>query len=246
MNYEHFCQLTQERTKTFEQCCNDPMMLTSPTNNPYWETIKTLPGEEDLFDGRWQPKQWMFTPTGHITRRRDELVKNYSWAIPDPVSLQFVAEHSQGRIVEMACGTGYWLWQLSQLGIDCVGYDKYPPHLSANNEWHRPLDDNYMPTGENGICHFDIQSGMPENLEQHSDRTLFLCWPPYESSMATECLKHYHGKRVIYIGEGQGGCTADDIFHEMLSQEWEEVADHRPVQWEGIHDWITVYDRVGK
>lgn len=40
-----------------------------------------------------------------------------------------------------------------------------------------------------------------------------------------------------------GGCTADDEFHDALEQEWEEVASHRLIQWEYIHDWVYVYER---
>ena len=48
--------------------------------------------------------------------------------------------------------------------------------------------------------------------------------------MAARCLEHYTGQRLIYIGEGDGGCTADDQFHQMLEEHWEEVENHRGIQ----------------
>lgn len=144
----------------------------------------------------------------------------------------------------MGSGTGYWAWQLSQLGVDVLAYDAYPPALSTENYHHCPRNENRELTGEHGNSYFPVQTGTPEILAQHADRTLFLCWPPYDEPMAAECLQHYAGNRLVYIGEGDGGCTGDDAFHEMLEQEWEEVASHRLIQWEGIHDWATVYDRV--
>jgi hypothetical protein len=55
-------------------------------------------------------------------------------------------------------------------------------------------------------------------------------------------LDHYIGNRIIHIGE-HFGCTADDEFFERLESGWDEVASHRPIQWFGMHDYITVYER---
>lgn len=242
-NAEYYHQLMTARTKTFEQACKDPALLTSPTINPYWDIIKSLPGEEDAFERGWQPKNFWVDQNGNTSMQREQLVRDYAWAIPDPVTLQFIVEHAQGRIVEMGAGTGYWSWQLSQFHIDVIAFDVYPPHTSTENYYHCPRDNNRQPTGETGKSYFDVQPGTPEILTQHADRTLFLCWPPYEEPMATECLKHYQGNRLIYIGEGDGGCTADDEFHQTLDNEWEEVASHRPIQWEYIHDYVCVYER---
>jgi hypothetical protein len=30
---------------------------------------------------------------------------------------------------------------------------------------------------------------------------------------------------------------------DALERDWAETVDHRPVQWFGMHDWVTVYDR---
>lgn len=244
-NAEYYYQLMTAHTKTFEQACKESVMLTSPTDNPYWEIVKSLPGEDWDFLGGWQPKNFWVDQNGNAKMQREQLVRDYAWAIPDPMTLQFIVEHAQGHIIELGAGTGYWAYQLSQFHIDVVAFDVHPPHASGKNYYHCPRDSQAGElTGEVGKSYFDVQTGTPEILTQHADRTLFLCWPPYESSMATECLKHYQGNRLIYIGEGDGGCTADDEFHQMLENEWEEVASHRPIQWEGIHDWVYVHERI--
>ena len=43
-----------------------------------------------------------------------------------------------------------------------------------------------------------------------------------------------------------GGCTGDEDFHTLLDEEWTEIACHRPIQWWGIHDDITVFERKPK
>ena len=43
--------------------------------------------------------------------------------------------------------------------------------------------------------------------------------------------------------EGYGGCTADDSFHQLLDDEWDEDQEVDLPQWDGIHDRLTVYRR---
>jgi hypothetical protein len=38
--------------------------------------------------------------------------------------------------------------------------------------------------------------------------------------MAQQALARYGGARVIYIGEGESGCTGDDDFHAALAEQW--------------------------
>ena len=78
----------------------------------------------------------------------------------------------------------------------------------------------------------------------HQDRVLFMCWPGYCASWADELLAVWGGQTVIYCGEGWGGCTADDGFYKRLEAEWDEVDTcGAHVQWDGIHDEITLYQR---
>jgi hypothetical protein len=101
-----------------------------------------------------------------------------------------------------------------------------------------------LPVGQRlRATYHPVATGYTRAAKDFPDRALFLCWPPYGSPMAAAALDFYTGNRVIYIGEGDGGCCADDNFFAALDKGWVEVAEHRPVQWSGLHDWITVYDR---
>ena len=196
------------------------------------------------YEHTWSPDWTSALLTGDRTDR-ETLCGEYAWAIPDPPSLQFLVDCLAGKsVVEMGAGTGYWAWQLSQLGVDILAYDHAPPQLAGTNRYHSPrTEDERALTGELRSVWFDVQAGEPECIARHGDRVLLLCWPPYSDDMAVQSLKAYTGTHLIYIGESDGGCTADEAFFELLTAEWEEVATHRPVQWWGIHDWITVYER---
>jgi hypothetical protein len=44
-------------------------------------------------------------------------------------------------------------------------------------------------------------------------------------------------------GDRYDGCTGNRHLHDRLDKYWEQIDDHTPVQWEGLHDTITVYRR---
>jgi len=217
-------------------------------NNPYWDEIKDRLAEVvDMFhvfrvanlilSTTWDTSIWI---------KRKDFCGKYCWAVPDPDTLAFVAQWLGPCAVEMGAGTGYFAWQLQQCGVDILAYDLAPPHLSCKNEYHGVRnEDGTALLEQTREVYFPVETGAPETLEQHTDLTLFLCWPPYASDMASLCLQHYHGTRVVYVGESEGGCTADEIFFEILECGWHEVAQHRPIQWDGIHDWVYVYERGG-
>jgi hypothetical protein len=210
-------------------------------DNPYWDAVRVLSDSRLNFDGRWSPESFGYDlRTGQrVGPSRDEMVVLYAWAITDPASVAFVAAHAPGGVVEVGAGAGYWAWQLAQRGVDVIAYDDAPPN-THRNRFSQPSP------GEMRTLWYPVAQGGTDMAARYPDRALFLCWPPYSTPMAWAALTAYTGSRVIYIGEGEGGCTADDDFHTAIgSGEWTEVAAHQPAQWGGIHDWITVYDRAG-
>lgn len=212
----------------------------SGIDNPYWDAVKDrvdmtgslwrTPSVDGLgmyrdASGGFDVERW-----GREALHRREFVKRYSWTITDPVTLAFVVEHSRGRVVDPMAGTGYWGWVLAQLGVDVAAYDILP----GTNSYHE---------GEPLHCTVEPLEGV-EAVRLHADRTLFLSWPPMDPAGA-EILRAYEGDRVIFIGEGEGGCTGDDDLFEQLGKDWNEVGEHVPVQWDGLHDVVWVYDRAG-
>ncbi len=205
--------------------------------NPYWDTARTIPGSTD-YDHPWAPNG--FAGPGGPSINRHALVSRYSWAITDPATVAFVATHSSGcSVVEIGAGTGYWAWQLTQRGVHVIAYDQAPPD-QAPNQWHQP-----PPTGGAVDTFHPVIRGGPAQAAAYPDRVLFLCWPPYDQPLAADALAAYPGDTLIYIGEGDGGCTADDRFHRALADGWDVTAKHRPARWWGLHDWVTVYRRSG-
>ena len=153
---------------------------------------------------------------------RRALVQQYAWAIPNDEAIRLLV--GLGPLVEIGAGSGYWASLVRQAGGDIVALDIEP--------W--------------ATTHTEVEEGGPEYAGAYHDRTLFLCWPPYDMPMAYDALYGYTeagGRRVVYVGESRGGCTGDDAFHEMLALRYEWSDGVSLPQWYGLHDTLTVWER---
>lgn len=230
------------------------MVTKTEIKNPYWDELQVWPPDEIemRYRGIWRPGL-MSVPIrdlaqAHVqglkVRNRNDMCGKYAWSIPDPLSLQFVAQVLEEKAVEIGAGTGYWASLLSQMGVDMVCYDIDPPQHTGQNHYHSPRNERGDALlGITRDIFFDVRAGNHLMAAKHPDRTLLLCWPPYDNDMAFLALQAYQGKRLVYIGEGDGGCTADEQFFKLLAEQWHLVSCHTPVQWSGIHDEIEVYER---
>lgn len=154
-----------------------------------------------------------------LSSERHDLCLKYAWAIPNEKAIQTLVAHSP--ILDIPAGTGYWASLVEKEGGKVVCIDRSPPV----KQWTK------------------VEEGDESCVQNYPDHTLFLCWPPYATPMAANCLKNYTGSRIIYVGEGHGGCTADDEFHDLLEEQFQEIEVVNIPQYSGIHDRLYVYER---
>jgi len=157
----------------------------------------------------------------------------YAYAIPRTDVIQWMV--GVGPIVEVGAGKGYWARMISDVGGDIIAYDLLPPQ-------ENPATDRDTPWYQVLVADCEIAAA-------HRHRTLFMCWPPYTEDMAFRAARSYldaGGRRIIYIGEGRGGCTADDSFFELMSARMTDVspANIDILSWFGIHDHLYDYQVV--
>lgn len=159
--------------------------------------------------------------------KRQGLVGKYSFAIPDEFALQKLVELSP--VIEIGAGLGYWTNLVNKMGGKVICYD--------DNSWE--LTKLHKPYTE-------INPIQKLNKDDFFVSSLFLCWPPMEE-MSETYLKMYMengGQTVIYVGEGWGGCTANDEFFEIIENNFKPILRHRIPQWEGIHDEFCIFTRA--
>lgn len=184
-------------------------------------------------DGFWEYRD-------NVSIRRDRNTywcQKYSWAVPDERAIEILAQYSP--LVEIGAGTGYWARLVKDQGGQVFAFDS---RFNYSPEDYRNIFGPDSPTRP----YHPITPGGPEDAGKYPDCTLFLCWPPYAESMAADALKaHWRagGKRIIYIGEGRGGCTGDDTFHRLLEKCYNEIDYYYIPQWWGMHDSLHVYER---
>lgn len=204
-------------------------------HNPYWDELEKFVPDE--VDPTWQTRTVggsSRSPAVDAWTLREAMVRKYSWTITSPDAIGFIVAHTRGNLIDPMAGTGYWSYLLTQAGVDCVSSDRHPPAADLDdNMWHPHMTQ-----------HVEVKRQDAVQAAHQADprRTLLLAWPPVDN-VASLALQAFGGERMIYIGEGQGGCTADDGFFDVIDKDWHLTAFHPPVQYDGIHDYITVYDR---
>jgi hypothetical protein len=204
-------------------------------HNPYWDAVKDhVTTQSRLWGEGPQVQRWDFS--GHRFSiegypDREELTKKYSWTVTDPDSVEFVRYWSLvDGVIDPMAGTGYWAYLLRQVKVDIVCYDARP----GDNPWHGSQHELHVPVKKLRAI---------TSVPRYPDRTLLLAWPPYDDPAGSRSLSVYRGERVIYMGEGMGGCTGNDMMHRRLDRDFKLIDEHTPVTWEGLHDRITVYQR---
>lgn len=165
---------------------------------------------------------------------RSQMVNKYSWAIPNQEAIEALVALSP--IVELGAGTGYWASLIRDNGGKIIAFDGAPPGLLREENHFHPNTKQWFP----------IREGGPEVAAQYPDHTLLLCWPPYADPFAADALDYFMkagGQRLVYIGEGDYGCTADDRFHATLRAFWEQDGYVDIPKWYGLHDSMMIYRR---
>ena len=157
-----------------------------------------------------------------VLKRREALVEEYAWAIPNREAIETIVEH--GPIVEVGAGTGYWARCVDQLGGVVAATDAKPPESTYRR-----------------VAAYDARRRVNAMVADELDSALLLVWPPYDDPMAPDALEAYPGETVIYVGEGRSGCTADDRFHRLLYQDWQLVETVDIPTYLGLHDRLEVW-----
>ncbi|HWM42211.1 MAG TPA: hypothetical protein VNP36_07225, partial [Burkholderiales bacterium] len=160
------------------------------------------------------------SPLLDLGERRRELASLFSWAIPTDAALELLAKYAP--LVECGAGMGYWLALLRARGVDAIGYDR-----SVRRPWSA------------------IQRGLSvKAARRHPERSLLLCWPPYDDDSASyEALRAYRGDVVIHIGERDEGPTGSVRFHRELALNWTLAEELELPHWPRLEDRLMVYRR---
>jgi hypothetical protein len=201
--------------------------------NPYLELVEILaePFGETGGAAYWDLPHGLVQLLD-LSERRRVLAQRFAWAIPTDDSLAALARYAP--LVECGAGTGYWVALLRTSGVDAVAYDLAPPGTGAANAYHRAARSPWTEVQ---------QSSAVEAARRHPERTLVLCWPPYDDDAASYLpLRAYRGEVVVHVGDRQGA-SGSVRFHRELALNWTPVEEVALPTWPRLDDRLTVYRR---
>lgn len=154
--------------------------------------------------------------------RRRKLTK-LVWAVPSKKVVEAITIFATGtRILEIGAGSGVWACLLASEGATVIATD-----IKKKKHTFHPIE----------------ELAAVAAVEAHPEcDTLFLCWPEYTKFYAVEALRAFQGDKMVYIGESEGGCCADDAFFEEMERDWEYAMMVLP-RWPCINDMVYLCKR---
>lgn len=164
---------------------------------------------------------------GLFMAARDAFIARFGYAVPGPGFVSTLAR--LGRVLEVGAGNGYLSHALRAHGVDAVATDPAPGTLATD----RPID----------VGRYHARDAL-DTLA--TPRMTVLCsWPGYGTSWLTDLARALRpGQRLVHIGEGEGGCTADDSFFEyaraFMTDESRMAEPFCIQQFPFIHDDLTI------
>lgn len=205
---------------------------TTAKGNPYIDTLKKMfkdYGGVNIFEGRNPTDNLLKSGALVAMELRWPFVQRFAFAIPTSEAVAKLVKLSP--IIEVGSGNGYWAWLVRKAGGEFQDSDTYHRQENCKNGFWKVWWTKPKRRGPSWV------KGFPK-------ATLFLCWPEYDSPMAFKALKSFRGKRVVYIGEGYGGCTGNERFHETLDKDWIEEQKITLPSWPGVWDDMRIYRRL--
>jgi hypothetical protein len=159
-----------------------------------------------------------------------EFRKNISWHIPTQSLVDELKKYSP--IVSVGSGHAYTEFIAKQQDVDIIATDICP---SKENKWCKG-EKLFMPVE---------QISAKKAIQKYPGRNVFLAWPPYDKPMGYEVAKAMKPERIlIYIGESEGGCTADDKFYQYIAKSFNEIKTDVDIErWWGLHDYVQIYQK---
>lgn len=141
------------------------------------------------------------------------------------------------RCLEVMAGRGWLSAALQHKGV--------PIHATDDYSWFKDQFEDWSNT-VTVVEKIDAVAAV-EKYGPDCD-ILIMAWPPYDQPIGYEVLRKMYlinpETRMIFIGEGEGGCTADDAFHHHFDPiENDEKFNHAAScyeRWYGMHDYINL------
>jgi len=191
-----------------------------------------------------------YNDTEKYNKIKDYYKNHFSYALVTEEAITKIKHflfHNRCKVI-LEIGSGFGLW--SALINLSINYNKKEKIVNVIATDKIKYPDEYLYYNVKKLDYIYA-------IEEYSDinSCLFLCWPPYNSQVASESLKQFKGNYLIFIGEFtditneyMNANVASREFFEILNKEWEGVS---PNNWQpntenyfGIPNWYGIGDSI--
>jgi hypothetical protein len=160
---------------------------------------------------------------------RKYFTENIAWAIPSKESVENIRNFiGNDYCLEIGSGHGLWAGLLRLEGVNIVATDNFLSHNSQQLNVFTEVEE------------IDYKEAM---IKYSNSDVLFLCWSTFNDPLSYNCLTNFKGNKVVFIGEGEDGCTADDSFFKEIGETFDLYKDIPIPNWQGISDFVLLYTR---
>jgi hypothetical protein len=177
------------------------------------------------------PKIWRHSI--HHYKLKDKIRELGMFALVDKTWTKLLADWIGNRFcLEVMAGAGWLAKALYEYNVDIIATD--------NKSWsnlHSKIK----------LYSFNVKrmSAIDAIQKYNNAEILIMSWPPYDEPDAYDAMVEWGKDRfIVYIGESEGGCTADDNFHKHFYI-YNEINIPMP-QWDGIHDCVFIGKYIGE
>lgn len=177
----------------------------------------------------------------YLRARVAPLKRMFAWAVPNAEAIDAIKNASPNGVCEVGAGLGLWASLLRDESVKVWAYD-----IDAENGW---VAGGYNQEKSPPIPFDFVDRGDVDVAKEHSEQSLFLCWPPPEDEKgnapenarfaALNALTNYKGDTVIHIGEGVNGETDGERFRQKLIEE-----DFKQTRVVSIPNFPNAFDKL--
>jgi hypothetical protein len=161
-------------------------------------------------------------------------IKLFGFFLPFRETIEALLPH--GPFLEVGAGCGTLSAALRAAGADVVATDADGTAILPNGHGYA------FQTGRRIEV---IPMDGAQAVAAHPGRLVLLSCPTYDDPWSERVLDAIPiGGRILYVGEGMGGCTATDAFHEDLMRDFESEACIPTMTWPSLHDRAEIFVRT--
>ncbi len=162
---------------------------------------------------------------------REKYIKKFGFVLWNETILNDLSNFLENKsVLEVGAGSGFLSSELLKRNVEITASDVQVTH---NSYGFKKFYCNVIESSAINMMNKDIFD------------VIIMSWPNYESNFAYDVANNLkENQQLVYIGEGYGGCTANDNFFDFVEEKFQKVKhdlNKNFTNWSGIHDKISVF-----